>query len=244
MKYVAKEIEENYNIGSNNPFRTFIKLVIVIGSFVAGLYVLLSFLINVSVGYIPESWDNKIGDYFVKKIEGIDSEKAFELENRIQELIGENEYSVKIIDSKEINAFAMSGKNIIVLKGLVDKMTDAEIDFVLAHEIGHFENRDVTKKYARIFIFSVLSSLISSDDSNILSKILLGTEMKFSQNSEIKADRFAADIYYRKYNNIEAIESFFGKISKEDDESKFDSYFSSHPKNDKRLEEIKKYLEN
>jgi len=43
----------------------------------------------------------------------------------------------KVYQSKEVNAFATPDGSIRVYTGLMDKMSDNELVFVIGHEIGH-----------------------------------------------------------------------------------------------------------
>jgi heat shock protein HtpX len=55
--------------------------------------------------------------------------------------------ALRMIDSDALNAFASGVRekhySVTVTRGLVDKLDDAELEAVLAHELTHIENRDV-----------------------------------------------------------------------------------------------------
>lgn len=243
MKYIAKEIEENVNISKNNALMVFFRIIITIILILITIYISFGIIINIGVKYIPVTWEINITKSFVNKIDSIFPEKALEIEKRIDTLTNNNrKYFVKILKSDEINAFALPGNNIVIYDALLNNITDEELDFVLAHEVGHFQNRDISKKYARLFIFSILSSFISKDQGqSIFFDILNNTEMKFSQTDEINADKYAFELIYKKYKNLDSAESFFNKILKDKKLSKFDYYFSSHPHPEKRIDKIKEY---
>jgi heat shock protein HtpX len=68
---------------------------------------------------------------------------------------------LKIMDSAALNAFA-SGLNqkqysITVTSGLVDRLTDAELEAVLAHELTHIRNDDVRMMVIAVIIAGVVS---------------------------------------------------------------------------------------
>lgn len=53
---------------------------------------------------------------------------------------------VAIVTSREINAFSHAGGYIYIHRGLIDLgLTDAELQFVLGHELGHVELRHCAK---------------------------------------------------------------------------------------------------
>ncbi|MEQ8955855.1 MAG: M48 family metalloprotease, partial [Gammaproteobacteria bacterium] len=60
------------------------------------------------------------------------------------------EYSFYIIDSPEINAFALPGGYVYVNRGLLTFMnTEGQLAAVLAHEIGHITARHAVQQQAR-----------------------------------------------------------------------------------------------
>jgi heat shock protein HtpX len=68
---------------------------------------------------------------------------------------------LKIMDSSALNAFA-TGLNqkqysITVTSGLVDRLNDAELDAVLAHELTHIRNGDVRMMVIAVIIAGVIS---------------------------------------------------------------------------------------
>jgi len=59
-------------------------------------------------------------------------------------------FEIKIIDSEEINAFALPGGFMFVNTGLIlDTQDEAELAAVLAHEVAHVAARHVTKQATR-----------------------------------------------------------------------------------------------
>jgi len=53
----------------------------------------------------------------------------------------------KVYQSKEVNAFAMPDGSIRIYSGLMDKMNDNELAFVIGHEIGHVAEGHSKKRF-------------------------------------------------------------------------------------------------
>lgn len=68
-------------------------------------------------------------------------------------------YYFYVLDDKKINAFAVPGGYIFVNKGLLDKLNEDELAFVLGHEIGHVAARHSIKKLQVALGFNILTSI-------------------------------------------------------------------------------------
>jgi predicted Zn-dependent protease len=94
----------------------------------------------------------------VEKVYKLDPDPA--VQQRVQ-LIGQRlvavagdkdfQYSFKVLESKEINAFALPGGPIYVFRGLIDKVEDDDdmLAGVLAHEMAHINRRHANKQYTQ-----------------------------------------------------------------------------------------------
>ena len=63
-------------------------------------------------------------------------------------------FTFNVIDSDELNAFALPGGFLFVNTGLIlEAQTEAELAGVLAHEIAHVTARHATKQYTKATLF-------------------------------------------------------------------------------------------
>jgi len=90
----------------------------------------------------------------------------------------------------------------------------------------------------------MVNLLTNSDDalSNFSLDILSKTEMKFSQNDELRADAFGAELIKKTYGSYDGGIKFFERIKGEYNYGKMAAYFDSHPHPEKRMEAIKKLI--
>jgi Zn-dependent protease with chaperone function len=149
---------------------------------------------------------------------------------------------VHISDKKIINAMALPGGHIMVFSGLLKIVTsENEMAFVLAHELGHFNNRDHLRGLGRGIVFAFISTLIGSSDSSIArlaGKTLQVTESGFSREQESAADAFALQTLNCVYGHVGGATNFFNHMPKNLDPGHLGHYFASHPENRKRIQAL------
>ncbi|MEO2195586.1 MAG: M48 family metallopeptidase, partial [bacterium] len=157
-------------------------------------------------------------------------------------------YTFKVVDSPEINAFALPGGFIYVHRGLIEAADDeSELAGVLGHEIGHVVARHGVDQMRRAQIANVglglLGTLLgtgrAADVGGLAAELVAGgTFMKFSRDAEREADRLGvrniADAGHAPHGMI----SFFEKVAalRERDPNAVDRFFSSHPSPGERIE--------
>lgn len=169
------------------------------------------------------------------------------------------EYTFTIIDSPEINAFALPGGYVYVNRGLLTFMnSEAELAAVIAHEIGHITARHAVQQQARGklaqtaatvggFVTAVAtgSGYVGSQISQVASIWAQTGLSGFGREAELEADSLAAEYLvnagYDPAAMIEVItvlknqEDFNRKIS--NNGGGYHGLFATHPRNDKRLQE-------
>lgn len=100
---------------------------------------------------------------------------------------------------KDVNAFAMGNGTIRIFAGLMDKFTDDEIRYVIAHEMGHVKNLHSKKRMQAALRTSALQKgvsatggtagrLASSELGDIFQKVV---GAQHSQGNEKEADDYA-----------------------------------------------------
>ena len=166
-------------------------------------------------------------------------------------------FTIKVIDSDEINAFALPGGFFYVNSGLILAADEeAELAGVMAHEIAHVAARHAMQQMTRIqyanmatipLIF-VGSWGVYEVASMAINLALPLTFMKFSRGFESEADYLGVQYMYKTGYDPQAFISFFEKIEAKDKKKPgtLARAFSSHPPTPDRIaktqEEIKKIL--
>ena len=125
--------------------------------------------------------------------------------------------SVHIYDIPIMNAFAVSGGNIIVTRKLLDA-TDApeELAGVLAHEIGHVNFRHPEAQMIRLTGFQVLASLVtgSNGGNTLANAAFLAALLEHSREMEAQADAYAREAMVNASIDPMGLKTFFEKILK------------------------------
>jgi Zn-dependent protease with chaperone function len=150
--------------------------------------------------------------------------------------------TVHVTESDAVNAAALPGGHMVVFTGLLAEMvSENELAFVLAHELGHYANRDHLRGMGRALVLMTASTLLLGADNSINSMIGQGmalTELSFSRKQERQADEFALETLYCHYGHVADATSFFSKIPEDGDPGRFGHYFASHPENRRRISHL------
>jgi Zn-dependent protease with chaperone function len=97
--------------------------------------------------------------------------------------------------SASINAFALPGGQIVLLDGLVNKMSDDEVVSVVGHELGHVAHRHVMDRLVRQAGLYQVAGVMVGDFSSMLAVALAGLQgLRFSRDYERDADAFALQV--------------------------------------------------
>jgi beta-barrel assembly-enhancing protease len=153
-------------------------------------------------------------------------------------------YQFTIIKSDQINAFTIPGGNIYMFSELMKVAeTPEEVAAVLAHEIGHAEQRHVVTKLMQELSITAIISVLSGGDPSILTQVLqdiIGNS--FSRKQEEEADKFALELLEKAGISPKSLARFFERLNEKDldyDESL--EILMTHPHNDKRIEQVRRY---
>ena len=153
-------------------------------------------------------------------------------------------YQFTIIKEEQVNAFTIPGGNIYVFSGLM-KLTETpeEVAAVLAHEMGHAEQRHVVTKLMKELSMTAIISILSGGDPSVLTQILkniIGNT--FDREQEIKADQFALELLEKAKISPKSLGRFFERLNeKELDYDENLEILMTHPHNDKRIDQVRKY---
>jgi predicted Zn-dependent protease len=157
--------------------------------------------------------------------------------------------SVHIYDIPVMNAFAVSGGNIIVTRKLLD-LTEApeELAGVLAHEIGHVNYRHPEAQMIRLTGFQVLISVVtgSNGGTTVTNAAFLAALLQHNRAMEAQADEYARTALVNASIDPMGLKTFFEKILKiEKDKgvgtgpfAALGSIFANHPGTEDRIKLI------
>src|SRR5687767_6237096 len=130
-------------------------------------------------------------------------------------------FTIKVIDSDEVNAFALPGGFFYVNKGLILAAdNEAELAGVMAHEIAHVAARHAVEnqtkgsllEYAAIAGSIFIGGIPGMIYQNTAGIGLLGVFMKFSRSAEEEADKLGVQYMYAAGYDPGAMATMFEKL--------------------------------
>ena len=149
-------------------------------------------------------------------------------------------FTIKVIDSDEINAFALPGGFFYVNKGLLLVAdNEAEVAGVMAHEIGHVAARHALENQTKASLMEYLAMGTSIFLGGIPGMIfqntaglgMLGIFMKFSRSAEEEADKLGVQYMYAAGYDPSAMATMFEKLEAKNKKKPglISRAFASHP---------------
>jgi len=176
-------------------------------------------------------------------------------------------WTFTVLDSPEINAFALPGGYVYVTRGIMAYLdSEAELAGVMGHEIGHVSARHGAQRATReqaagigVVAATILGAVLevggvggaSSLASQLSQTAASGYVASYSRDQETQADELGAEYLsrnrYDPQNMVEVIqalknqEQFAADMAKADGKAvpSASNWLASHPANDKRLADIK-----
>ena len=164
-------------------------------------------------------------------------------------------YRFTVLDSPDINAFALPGGYIYINRGLMSYFSsEEELAAVLGHEIGHVTARHSVRQYSQSQLMGILSAAIevnagrtAGNIANLASGALLSG---YGREMELEADDLGAQYIYQDgyspqgmYDVLSVLkdqEIYAKKIAEQrgQEPRSYHGVFASHPSNDLRLQEV------
>jgi len=155
------------------------------------------------------------------------------------------QYTITVLDTADVNAFALPGGYIYVTRGILALANDtSEIAAVLAHEIAHVVLHHArarsNRQHADQVVDKVMTNVLGSSEAQMQVKSRLSMAA-FSQQQELEADQKGIDIATEAgYDPFAAARflSAMGRFSKfsSGDASQADDFLSSHPSTPDRIQ--------
>ena len=253
MKFTPREPREGVNVSKEHPLVEAGTLVIGLGLIFATILLLLIFLVEVALYFVPE--EKEVAMFSAWLPEDIatvahDDPRLVQIEGLVDRLSAhwadtEYRFWVEISDSPETNAMALPGGLIIVTTGLLDSVrSENELAFVVGHELGHFRNRDHIRGLGRGAVLAILLAAMGfGQGGDVITAPVADLTLKsFSRRQESAADKFALELVHAEYGHVADTWAFFERIGRSDGSSpRLTSYLETHPQPARRVEAIIEY---
>ena len=164
-------------------------------------------------------------------------------------------FTIKVIDTDDINAFALPGGYFYVNSGLILAAdNEAELAGVMAHEIGHVAACHVARQQTRGNMVNLASIALIFVPGGFAAyeaeQAALGVGvpaafMKFSRNFESEADFLGMEYMYKAGYDPQSFISFFEKVEAQEKKKPgtLAKAFSSHPMTPDRVQAAQKEMQ-
>lgn len=165
-------------------------------------------------------------------------------------------FTFTLLDSPDINAFAMPGGFIYVNRGLLAYLdTEAELAGVLAHEIGHItENHHSRRQTAQVTskVAAVSAYILTGSGDVYDAASMYGAEIisGFGRDMELEADSAGAEYLHQTGYDVDSMLSVIGVLKDQEQYRRvqakasgkpsgtYHGLYASHPRNDLRLQTV------
>lgn len=253
--YESMELHSRVDIHTRLMSLGFTKIAVIaicmLGLIVLSYFYVLPPIAEKSAALLPESFDNYIGDTFIGTFlveNNIDKEKTKYLKQFAAELDLANNKPLKftVVESNEVNAFALPNGHIVVFSAIIDNMQSPnELAALLGHEASHVNERHSTKMLCRNLAGYMLVSLLLSDVNGIMAVVADNAHqlhsLSYSRKFEQEADEQGLKILMNNHLNPQGMVELFEQL---ESESEFDmpQIISSHPLTENRKKNMQKII--
>lgn len=249
--YAISGKKGNVNLTPESQTATIFKMLAKIVIYTVISLTVIYFSIRILTPFIPFSYEEQLADRFLDDMftpprTRSKEEKALAVLQRLAENLASHMdmpddlvVHVHLSPSREPNAFATLGGNLIITQGLIDHMeSENALSMVIAHELAHLKNRDPLTSLGTGIVVSIVTSVIFGDDS-VISGL---TQLSFSRSQETKADEDGLKAVQAYYGHTFGAHEFFQFLWLEYErgaQSDFAEFFRTHPDTVKRLRMIR-----
>ena len=168
-------------------------------------------------------------------------------------------YRFAVLDSAEINAFALPGGYVYITRGIMAYLnSEAELAAVVGHEIGHVTARHGVRQQSAaqaanigLTIASIFVPQINTNLGQNLANLMGGALLSgYGREQELEADRLGAQYLARADYDPQAIISVLRVLKNQElkdielakqegrEPRRYSGLFATHPDNDTRLKEV------
>ncbi len=205
----------------------------------------------VATHYVPPAWEETLGQQVTRHLapearQCRDPERLRKLEQVVQPLLAtrpESPYRIRlaVVDAPAINAFAVPGGQVVILRGLLEHTANPEqLAGVMAHELQHVYQRHATRAILEQTAATFLLTIMSGDVSGGLALGVDGartmSSLHYSRTHETEADIEGLHMMKAARLDPAAMISFY-ELMQQDTEGHGGppEFLATHPDMEKRL---------
>ncbi len=164
-------------------------------------------------------------------------------------------FTFSVVDSADINAFALPGGYIYITRGIMAYLnSEAELAGVLGHEVGHVTARHGVRQQSAQGVTGVLGAVLAASTDGAYNDVISAGSQAlvsgYGRSHELEADRLGAEYLANTGRNPERMIDVVRVLKDQElfdlelaalegrEPRRYHALFATHPDNDKRLQEV------
>ena len=249
MQHVPRQPDTDVNVSRQHPLAEAGTLLVGLGVIVTAVAAILLFLVDAVLAFVPPEQEAALFDAWLPEdivTVAFNDDRLLKTDAMVQRMARhypESPYTfrVEIDDSPVPNAMAFPGGLIVVTTGLLDEVkTENELAFILAHELGHYRNRDHLRAMGRGLVISLLMLTVSGGDTSSYGATVADLTLKsFSRRQESDADEFGLELVQAEFGHVAEAWRIFERLSDQSGVAALAAaYAASHPSPRNRIGDL------
>lgn len=175
--------------------------------------------------------------------------------NGMEDEIEGYEWEFNLVESQEVNAWAMPGGKVVVYTGLLDlAQTEDQLAAVVGHEIAHAIARHGNERMSQGLLTTMggiaLSEALKNRPAQTRDLLLtsygigstVGIILPYSRTHESEADRLGLIFMAMAGYDPQAAVTFWEKMAAQNEGASVPEFLSTHPADQTRIENIREYM--
>jgi predicted Zn-dependent protease len=155
--------------------------------------------------------------------------------------------TITVVDSKEINAFAVPGGHIVVYRSILDRLkAPEELAALLSHEVSHIELRHSLRNIFRSMARKMFLLMVVGNESGLAGFLVDNADnlkgLEYSRSLETEADNYGISLMNSSNINPAGMLGLIEMLQQETKGKEPAAFLSTHPVFDKRTENIKEQI--
>ena len=199
-----------------------------------------------------KEWEITLGERMHQSLMGeykVDTLRTELINTFFRELHYDMQYpvSITVVDSKEINAFAIPGGHIVVYRSIINKMKQpGELVALLSHEVAHIELRHSLRNIFRSMARKMFLMMIFGNESGLAGFLINNADnlkgLEYSRALETEADNHGIDLMTSANIDPDGMLGLMKMLQKETEGNEPASFLSTHPVFTSRIDNISKRI--
>jgi beta-barrel assembly-enhancing protease len=249
LKHRIEQLKVEHSGPPKHAVRVYMAIGAIALAFV-GLWAGSNVILGIIVNLMPVEWEQQVGKAAYDEMAGeykMTTEPAltnrlYLVTQRLKKGLPEDapKFVYHVADDALVNAFALPGGHVVVMRGLIEEASPEELAGVLAHEQSHVLRKHGMRGLAQMVGPILIADYLFDSKGAISALIAVSAafgELKYSREAETEADDNAWDILMKANIDPRGLTSFFQKLRKLEPGDVSD-VLSTHPATQARIQRL------